>query len=118
METTILHDEIGYYRLVEGIRIDTDVNGDWFLSIPEAQYNAPIPEAIKQLITDNFKVGEISLFSDVYRQIGTSNENVIIKSGIYNSQGYRFTKTTDLEAGLTIQLFGFESIIDYKGGDL
>ena len=118
METTILKDEKGYYREIEGVRIDTDVNGDWFMSIPEAQYNAPIPDTVKTLIIDNFKVGEISLFADIYKKVDTIDGNVIIKSGIYNAQGYRFTKTTDLEAGLTLQLFGIDSIVDYKAREI
>lgn len=119
METTILHDDKGFYRDVEGVRIDTDINGDWFMSIPSIQYNAAIPDIVKQLIIDNFKIlNEINFFSDIYKKIANDGDNVIIKSGIYNAKGYRLTKTTDLEASLTIQLFGFDSIYVYIPNDI
>ena len=100
-----------YYRLYNNHEIEVNENGDCYIKVDNELINSEIPIEYKGILSQIFGINP-TIYKDCFKNIWEFEDYVIIRTGIFREQGFRYTKTSNFEFNLSLDLFGVQNIVD------
>ncbi len=124
-QRTITERDGKWFRTILSIQkeIETDCNGDVWITVPSAILDTPLSNQQIELINQFYTISPLNNYRDVIHHsfITISNDIATFKTGIYSVIGdnfYRNGKTSDYEFEFYVPLLNFNNINYKTNGEL